>query len=186
MQADLSRTPQFEIRNSKLSWLFSGIHFGMDDWGNWGLNSNSIIQQKLIVKNARTGFWIILIGPRHAFVCCVLLLVGCLYAAEPTDIPVSTHTVDRKVIDFPTNEDLSTPEAAYAAFNRAWVVGGDAACRSLDVPELASTVPSVPKRAMPAKEAEEWLNAEVLEVDIYCKTNAGVFAKVEISRKGSD
>ena len=33
MKADLSRTPQFEIRNSKLSWLFSGIHFGMDDFG---------------------------------------------------------------------------------------------------------------------------------------------------------
>ncbi|MGB8371109.1 MAG: hypothetical protein ACLPYZ_18040, partial [Limisphaerales bacterium] len=27
-----------KLRNSKLSWLFSGIHFGMDDWGNWRLN----------------------------------------------------------------------------------------------------------------------------------------------------
>ena len=36
---------------------------------------------------------------------------------------------------------------------------------------------------MPAKEAEEWLNAEVLEVDIYCKTNAGVFAKVRYRGK---
>ena len=30
--------PQFAIRNSKLSWLFSCIHFGMDDWGKWRLN----------------------------------------------------------------------------------------------------------------------------------------------------
>jgi hypothetical protein len=34
-RADWSRAPQFEIRNSKLSWLFSGIHFGMDDWGKF-------------------------------------------------------------------------------------------------------------------------------------------------------
>jgi hypothetical protein len=35
---NLSRTPQFEIRNSKLSWLFSCIQFGMDDWGKGRLN----------------------------------------------------------------------------------------------------------------------------------------------------
>jgi hypothetical protein len=30
--------PQFAILNSKLSWFFSGFHFGMDDWGIWRLN----------------------------------------------------------------------------------------------------------------------------------------------------
>jgi len=40
-EGDLSRTPQFEIHNSKLSWLFSCIHFGMDDW----ILETKIIQQ---------------------------------------------------------------------------------------------------------------------------------------------
>ena len=37
-ETDWSRSPQFAIRNSKLSRLFSGIQFGMDDWGIWRLN----------------------------------------------------------------------------------------------------------------------------------------------------
>ena len=34
-KADLSRSPQFAIRNCQ--GFFSGIHFGMDDWGEWCL-----------------------------------------------------------------------------------------------------------------------------------------------------
>jgi hypothetical protein len=29
----LGHIPKFVIRHSHLSWLFSGIHFGMDDFG---------------------------------------------------------------------------------------------------------------------------------------------------------
>jgi len=30
----------FRTLHSALERLFSGIHFGMDDWGNWRLNWN--------------------------------------------------------------------------------------------------------------------------------------------------
>jgi hypothetical protein len=35
-ETDGARSPQFEIRNCQ--GFFSGVHFGMDDWGNSRLN----------------------------------------------------------------------------------------------------------------------------------------------------
>ncbi len=50
------RIPQFEIRNSKLSWLFSCIQFGMDDRGKWRLNSPVIDLRHFINLRLHGGF----------------------------------------------------------------------------------------------------------------------------------
>ena len=118
-----------------------------------------------------------------ALALCLLLLAVCLRAAGPVNSDVRSYDINRRVSDFPTNEDLSTPEAAYATLNRALVAEGDAAFPRLSVPEAAETMPSVPKEAMPAKEAGKWLDATILEAVVYCKTNAGVFARVRYQGK---
>ncbi len=118
-----------------------------------------------------------------ALISCLLISAACPRAAEPTNLSVRTYTINRKVSDFPTNEDLSTPQAAYATINRAMVAEGDAAFPHLSIPEVASTMPPVPPKAMLADETKEWLNAEILEVGIYCETNAGVFAEVRFGKE---
>jgi hypothetical protein len=94
-----------------------------------------------------------------------------------------SYAVNRKVRDFPTNEDLSTPEAAYASLTRAEVAEGEVAFSRLSVSELARTMPFAPKKPMAVKEAEKWLEAEVLEVNVYRETNAVVFAKKNFGGK---
>ena len=104
-------------------------------------------------------------------------------AAESNSPTVRSYAVNRRVSDFPTNEDLSTPEAAYASLTRAWVAEGDAAFARLSVTELARRLPSVPGKPMPTNDAAAWLGAEVLEVAIYRQTNAVVFARLKTGAK---
>jgi hypothetical protein len=101
-----------------------------------------------------------------------------LCAAEPASLSVRTVTINRKVSDFPTNEDLSTPEAAYATLHRAWAAEGEAAFARLSITELAKHVPSGPAKPLPAQEAAIWLGAEVLEVTIAYQTNAVILARL--------
>ena len=51
------------------------------------------------------------------------------------------YAVGRKVSDFPTNEDLSTPEAAYATVNRLWASGDLGFWRRISEPSLAKRMP---------------------------------------------
>jgi hypothetical protein len=88
------------------------------------------------------------------------------------------YAVGRKVSDFPTNEDLSTPEAAYATIERAYVAEGDAMWRRLSVRQLAQQMPTTPSKPVTGKRAEQALGAEVLEVWFDGQTNAAVFARV--------
>ncbi|MGO8699049.1 MAG: hypothetical protein ACLQVY_15140 [Limisphaerales bacterium] len=106
------------------------------------------------MQSTPKGFWIISILPPRALVGCLLLLAACFCSGESVQPDLRTYTVNRKVRDFPTNEDLSTPEGAYASLTRAWVA-------SVKVPL-------------------EWLDAEALEVHIYRETNAAVFAKFKL------
>lgn len=135
------------------------------------------------MKIGRTGFRIISTMPRHALVYCLLFSVACLWAADPIKPSVRAYTINRKVRDFPTNEDLSTPEAAYASLTRAEVAEGDAAFSRLSVSELARTMPLAPKKPMAVEEAEKCLEAEVLEVNVYRETNAVVFARKNFGGK---
>lgn len=92
---------------------------------------------------------------------------------------VRTYTLGKKVSAFPTNEDLSTPEAAYAVFNRASARGDEAIWGRLSVERLAWYFPADAKRKeVSAAAANEWLNAEVVEVQIYRGNYAMVFARI--------
>ena len=64
-----------------------------------------------------------------------------LGAAERASVSIRTVSVNRKVSDFPTGEDLSTPEAAYVGLLRAYAAEGDAAYARLSITELAKDIP---------------------------------------------
>jgi hypothetical protein len=92
---------------------------------------------------------------------------------------VRTYTVNKKVADFPANEDLSTPEAAYAVFNRACASGDQAIWGRLSVESIARHFPAEAKpKPVSARAAHEWLNAEVVEVDVYRDGFAMAFAQI--------
>ena len=105
-------------------------------------------------------------------------------APEPAGPGVSgsihTYTVSRKVSDFPTNEDLSTPEAAYATVNRLWA-SGDLGFWKRDFRAISGGTNAGSKRGtrkLSQKVITEILNSEVLEVRIYSDRYAGVLANV--------
>jgi len=93
---------------------------------------------------------------------------------------VRTYTVNKRVSDFPTNEDLSTPEAAYATFNRISASGEQGRWRSLSVKRLADRLPAGDTKKIEVRPsaAKEWLAAEILEVQVYREKVAMAFAKV--------
>ena len=95
---------------------------------------------------------------------------------------VRTYTVGKKVVDFPTNEDLSTPEAAYAAIQRAYVAEGDAAWARLSVRKLHQGEPPAEKKPITGEYAARELSAEVVEVHFCGETNATVLARMQWSR----
>jgi len=113
----------------------------------------------------------------------LVLSASLLRAAEPGNLGIRIFSVGRPISAFPTNENLCTPEAAYASITRAWTAEGLAAFSRLSASELADRIPSYPKKPMPAKEAARWLAAEVLEVNIYQQTNACVFARLNENGK---
>ena len=107
-----------------------------------------------------------------------LLVSTCgVRAAQINNPSVRSYAVNRKVSGFPTNENLSTPEAAYASLARAWAAEGDAVFARLSVAELASGMPSTPRKPLVAKDAAVLLGAEVLEVAVHWQTNAIVLAR---------
>lgn len=79
---------------------------------------------------------------------------------------------------FPVGEDLSTPESAYATFNRL-SARGDARWRDLTVERRRPKVPlSGTQSTISAQLARELLEAEVVEVRIYRDSYAEVFARI--------
>ena len=123
--------------------------------------------------------------------CCLALGLALLTAAGaelpvssppaahlPTDL-VRTYTVNKEVSHFQTNEDLSTPEAAYAACNRIAASGEQSRWRELSVKRLAERLPADGKKTeVRPSAAQEWLSAEILEVQIYRDKLAMAFARV--------
>jgi hypothetical protein len=105
------------------------------------------------------------------------LWITIVHAAEPASTnagaAIRVYEVNRKVTDFPTNENLSTPEAAYAAWNRAYAVGGRAAVQRLNVTPIRVAAAKPP----PAK-VEEELNSEILEVHVHAEREAAVIARM--------
>jgi hypothetical protein len=91
------------------------------------------------------------------------------------------YEVHKKVSDFPDREDLSTPEAAFATINRAWVAEGDEGpfWLRLSSPENAARltrqqVHTGVQQPLSKEKAEPILNAEILEVHIWNENRAAI------------
>lgn len=118
--------------------------------------------------------------------CCLLLIFAFpahAFVQPPDNTPtnlVQTYSVNKLVSDFPTNEDLSTPEAAYATFNRISASGEQGRWRQHSVKRLADRLPpgDAKKTDVRPSAAKEWLTAEILEVQIYGDKVAMTFAKI--------
>ena len=70
------------------------------------------------------------------------------------------YEVNKKVSAFPEQEDLSTPEAAYAAIQRAYAAEGDRVWPRLSVPDLAEDMADLakaPKKPLPNEAAERFV-----------------------------
>lgn len=98
-------------------------------------------------------------------------------AARAGDVRVCE--VGRKVRDFPAEESLSTPENAYATFNRYWASGDLLVWRRLSVPRIPERMqaPAAPKRTISPQAVESLLDTEVVEVRIWREDFAMVFGR---------
>ena len=121
-------------------------------------------------------------------------LPGLNAAEAPSGVPMSSppggggtrtgdirvYEVGRRVRDFPAEESLSTPENAYATFNRYWASGDLLVWRRLSVPRIAERMeaPAVPKRVMSPRAVENLLDTEVVEVRIWREDFAMVFGRL--------
>jgi hypothetical protein len=99
--------------------------------------------------------------------------------AEIRESNLVIYAVNRKVSDFPTNENLSSPESAYATLNRLSASGDKGFWRRLSVPSLAKDLPvESGTRLVSRKEVEESRNTEIVEVRIQSSKSALVIGKV--------
>lgn len=94
---------------------------------------------------------------------------------------VITYEVNKRVSDFPEEDDFSTPESAYAAIGRVMASGGSNA----DWDRVSGRKPPVEpgvryyvKREMPPERAKMWGEALIREVNVYLGKAARVFAEV--------
>jgi hypothetical protein len=106
------------------------------------------------------------------------------YADKKPPAPAHVYQVHKKVSDFPDREDLTTPEAAYAAIHRAYATEGDAAWPRLSVPGLAANMPAGVKKPLPKSAADRLLGAEVIEVHEWDGIHAVVIALEEDAVSG--
>ncbi len=90
------------------------------------------------------------------------------------------YEVNKKVSEFPEEEYLSTPEAAYAAINRVMASGEQAAWRRISVKSLAGRLPPVDakKEQVSPENAKMWLDARILEVRVFKERRAVVLAEL--------
>ena len=94
------------------------------------------------------------------------------------------YAINKKVSDFPTNEDLSTPETAYANLGRLSARGDLGFWKRISEPSLAARMPDeTGTRALSQKAVTEILNTEILEVRIASDRYAAVLAQVPSSSK---
>ena len=118
-------------------------------------------------------------------ICCagaLALSAGAGMAVE-TPAPVETntvkvYTVNRTVADFSDKEDMSTPEAAYATLNRLMATGDQSFWSRLSAPRLVESLRELSgKVEVSAEAAARFLGAEILEAQLWDRTNAVVIAR---------
>ncbi len=98
---------------------------------------------------------------------------------ESTD-GAEVYAVNRRVGDYPDEEDYSTPEMAFVTItNRAMLVGTNAAWRRVSAQSLRAAMPDDDRTQYPVRESQrkEWLDTEILEVRIYGGKCAAVISR---------
>ncbi len=103
-------------------------------------------------------------------------------ASETTSGELQVYPVDKRVSDFPPEEDFSTPEAAYAVINRVMASGNEGAWRRISVKELARGLPpeDAKRKEVKPEVAEQRLNARIVEVRVFRGSFAGVIAEITV------
>ena len=100
-------------------------------------------------------------------------------AAEQSQESAQTrsYTVEKKVSDFPSVRDLSTPEAAYATIMREFMATGASGDEwsAISVREIGRSQ----RQSVSPGRANSYLNARILEVIIYRDREALVIAEME-------
>jgi beta-lactamase regulating signal transducer with metallopeptidase domain len=91
------------------------------------------------------------------------------------------YPVGRSVADFPSGQDLSTPEAAYATINRLLADGDTAGVQRVSLAALGQRIAREardPKRAVDREWANVLNQARILEVMVWKDTRAAVTAQL--------
>lgn len=88
------------------------------------------------------------------------------------------YQVNKKVCDFPTQEDFSTPEAAYATINRLKASGNQGFWRRVSAKRLTPRIRvKEGKQKVPESTVKALLNSEIMEVRLFLEKYAGVIVK---------
>ncbi len=116
-------------------------------------------------------------------VCALALTAGACTAAEGAALAETkagkVYTVNRKVSDFPNQEDMSTPEAAYATLNRLSASGDETFWQRLSVPRKEERMRNESEKGeVSAEERAKFLGAEILEVHLWDDRSAVVIARM--------
>ena len=97
---------------------------------------------------------------------------------------LKTYEVNKKVCDFAPQEDLSTPESAYAAINRIQASGEQVGWRRLNASDNPSQIPEdAPKLEIAPEIAQMRLNARIVEVRVCKGDQAAVIAELTRTSK---
>lgn len=130
--------------------------------------------------------WIVGVAFRRGFVVgYVFVLALCsgagaavAAAAQEATSRAEVYLVNRKVLEFPAKEDLSSPEAAYATLNRLRASGEQAFWRRLSVPwKAGGSSAQLGRREVSAEVSAGLMGALILEVRLWEQTNAVVIAQ---------
>lgn len=116
------------------------------------------------------------------WICCVFSpsLVWGIAEGKADTSWLRVHEVGRLVADFPEEEDLSTPESAYAAINRILVRGEPEGWRRISTKETQKRLSSRDGEShpLPAEKAKKYLQAKILEVRVFRGIHAGIIARL--------
>ncbi len=135
------------------------------------------MKQKGIHDVAGGGMFLIVLGVLASW---AIPPMSAALASEATSGELQVYSVDKKVSDFPPEEDFSTPEATYAAVNRVLASGDQGAWRRMSVRSLAERLPAAdaPRREVSAEAARSYREAQIVEVRIFRGIHAAVIAKL--------
>jgi hypothetical protein len=114
------------------------------------------------------------------------LLALPLVTVAAADRDTRVYEVNKRVVDFPAHEDLTTPEAAYASLHRALAEEGYLAFDRLSVPSIAEDSRGQKPPSMTEAQKQRLLAATILEVHLWDSSRAVVVARLGSGGKGGN